>query len=99
MEIKPGTKFKSVDEYFSAFPESTRKILQQIRNTIKKAAPNAEEVISYNMPAFKLKSVLVYYAAYENHIGFYPTASGIENFKKDFANYKWSKGAVQFPLN
>ncbi len=99
MEIKPGTKFKSVDEYFSAFPASTKKILQQVRDTIKKAAPNAEEVISYNMPAIKLKSVLVYYAAYENHIGFYPTASGIEAFKKEFANYKWSKGAVQFPLD
>jgi uncharacterized protein YdhG (YjbR/CyaY superfamily) len=94
MEIKPGTKFRSVDEYFSAFPVSTRKMLQQIRETIKKAAPHAEEVISYNIPAFKLKSVLVYYAAYENHIGFYPTASGIENFKKDFSKYKWSKGAV-----
>jgi len=99
MQIKPGTKFKSVDEYLSAFPVSTKKVLQQVRSIIKKAAPNAEEVISYNMPAFKLKSVLVYYAGYGNHIGFYPTASGIENFKKEFANYKWSKGAVQFPLD
>ena len=99
MQIKPGTKFKSVDEYLSAFPVSTKKVLQQVRSIIKKAAPNAEEVISYNMPAFKLKSVLVYYAGYDNHIGFYPTASGIENFKKEFANYKWSKGAVQFPLD
>jgi len=99
MEIKPGTKFKSVNEYFSAFPVSTRKILQQVRDTIKKAAPNAEEVISYNMPAFKLNSVLVYFAGYQNHIGFYPTASGIEAFKKEFSTYKWSKGAVQFPVD
>ena len=99
MQIKPGTKFKSVDEYLSAFPVRTKKVLQQVRSTIKKAAPNAEEVISYNMPAFKFKSVLVYYAGYDNHIGFYPTASGIENFKKEFAIYKWSKGAVQFPLD
>ena len=96
--MEKGTKFKSVDEYFNSFPEDTRHILEQIRKTVQYAAPQATEVISYNMPAIKLNGVLVYYAAYQDHIGFYPTASGIESFKKDFSEYKWSKGAVQFPI-
>lgn len=92
-------KFKTVDEYLSAFPASTKKILQQVRKTIKQAAPNAEELISYNMPAFKLNGVLVFFAGYENHVGFYPTPSGIEAFKKELSNYMWAKGSVQFPLD
>lgn len=96
METK---KFTTVDEYIAAFPESTQVKLQAMRDTIKKAAPKAAEVISYNMPAIKQHSVLVYYAAYEKHIGFYPTASGIEAFQKDFEKYKSSKGAVQFPID
>jgi uncharacterized protein YdhG (YjbR/CyaY superfamily) len=93
------TKFKTVDEYISAFSASTQKLLQDVRKTIKKAAPQAEELISYNMPAFKFHGVLVYYAAYKNHIGFYPTASGIRNFEKEIAHYENSKGAVQFPID
>ena len=99
MNITPGTKFKDTDEYISVFPETTQKILQQVRNTIKKAAPKAAEVISYNMPAFKQNTVLVYFAGYKKHIGFYPTSSGIAAFKQEFSNYKWSKGAVQFPID
>ena len=99
MQITPGTKFKSTDDYIAVFPENTQKILQQIRSIIKKAAPGAAEVISYNMPAYKLNGILVYFAGYENHIGFYPTASGIEAFKKHFSDYKFSKGAVQFPID
>ena len=99
MKITPGTKFKDTDEYISVFPEATQKILQQLRNTIKKAAPKAEEVISYNMPAFKQNTILVYFAGYDNHIGFYPTPSALDAFKKEIAVYKNSKGAVQFPLN
>ena len=99
MNITPGAKFKDTDEYISVFPETTQKILQQVRNTIKKAAPKAAEVISYNMPAFKQNTVLVYFAGYDNHIGFYPTPSALEAFKKEIAVYKSSKGAVQFPLN
>jgi uncharacterized protein YdhG (YjbR/CyaY superfamily) len=99
MKIKPGTKFKSVDEYLSVFPASTKAVLHEMRNTIKKAAPQAEEVISYNMPAYKLNGILVYFAGYENHIGFYPTASGTEAFKQEFSVYKNSKGAVQFPID
>ena len=99
MKITPGTKFKDTDEYISVFPEATQKILQQLRNTIKKAAPKAEEVISYNMPAFKQNTVLVYFAGYDNHIGFYPAPSALDAFKKEIAVYKNSKGAVQFPLD
>ena len=94
-----STKFKTVDEYISAFPPSTQKILKDVRKTIHTAAPQAEDVISYNMPAVKLKSVLVYYAAYEKHIGFYPTASPIEVFKDQLSDYKFSKGAIQFPID
>jgi uncharacterized protein YdhG (YjbR/CyaY superfamily) len=93
------TKFKTVDEYISTFPVSTQKILKDVRKTIHEAAPQAEDVISYNMPALKFKGVLVYYAAYEKHIGFYPTNSGIEAFKDQLRNYKFSKGAIQFPID
>jgi uncharacterized protein YdhG (YjbR/CyaY superfamily) len=91
--------FNSIDEYISNFPPDVQKKLQHLRAVIKAAAPGAQEKISYQMPAFALKGILVYFAAYKNHIGFYPTASGIEAFKNHFSGYKWSKGAVQFPLN
>ena len=94
-----STKFKTVDEYVSAFAAPARRILQEVRQTIKKAAPQAEEVISYNMPAFKLYGVLVYYAAYQKHVGFYPTPSAIKAFQKELAQYESSKGAVQFPID
>jgi len=89
----------SVDEYITWFPASTQKLLKQLRATIKKAAPQAEEVISYAMPAYKLNGILVYFAAYEHHIGFYPTGRGVEQFKKELANYKSGKGSVQFPID
>jgi uncharacterized protein YdhG (YjbR/CyaY superfamily) len=89
----------TVEEYIAGFPEDTQKILELIRATIKKAAPKAEEVISYSMPAFRQKGILVYYAAQKNHIGFYPTASAIAAFKKDMVTYKGSKGTVQFPYD
>jgi uncharacterized protein YdhG (YjbR/CyaY superfamily) len=94
-----SVRFKNVDEYISAFPPSTKKILQDVRKIIHEAAPQAEDVISYNMPAAKLNGILVYYAAYEKHIGFYPTGSGIEAFKNKLADYKFSKGAIQFPID
>lgn len=99
MQIKQGTKLKDADSYIALFPESTQKKLQQLRNAIKKAAPNAEEVISYNMPAYKLNGILVYFAGYENHIGFYPTSLPIQVFKEELTAYKTSKGAIQFPLD
>jgi uncharacterized protein YdhG (YjbR/CyaY superfamily) len=92
-------KFKTVEEYFSVQPEHTRALLEELRKTIKKAAPKAEEVISYNIPAFKLEGLLVYYAAFDKHIGFYPTPSGIKAFEKELSAYKGAKGSVQFPLD
>ena len=92
-------KAENMDDYIASFPEQTQKLLQQMRTIIKKAAPKAEEVISYGMPAFKLHTVLVYFAGYKNHIGFYPTPSGISFFKDYFTDYKTSNGAVQFPLD
>jgi len=98
--MKANTKpADDVDSYIAGFPSATQKLLKQLRATIQKAAPLAEEVISYRMPAYKYHGVLVFFAGYEHHIGFYPTASGIENFKKEIAGFKSSKGAVQFPLN
>lgn len=90
---------KTIDEYIALFPPKTQKILQQVRETIHNAVPNAKEVISYKMPAFKQNNVLVYFAGYAKHIGFYPTGSGIEAFQHEFDDYKWSKGAVQFPID
>jgi uncharacterized protein YdhG (YjbR/CyaY superfamily) len=92
-------KPKNTEEYISWFPLETQKLLQQLRVTIKKAAPKAEEVISYAMPAYKQNGMLVYFAAYAKHIGFYPTSSGIAAFKKEISVYKSSKGAVQFPID
>ncbi len=88
-----------IDEYISGFPNETQKILEQLRVTIKGVATQADEVISYGMPAFKLNGMLVYFAAYANHIGFYPTPSGIAAFKNELSGYKGAKGSVQFPLN
>ncbi len=93
--LKPA----DIDAYISAFPTATQQLLQQIRMAIKEAAPQATEVISYGMPAFKQNNVLVYFAGYKNHIGFYPTGSGIEHFKEEISGYKNSKGAVQFPID
>ena len=92
-------KYKTVDEYISDFPAATKSMLKDLRKIIKQAAPQAEEIISYNMPAYKLQGVLVYYAGYNAHIGFYPTGSGIASFQKKLSAYKTSKGTVQFPLD
>ncbi len=99
MKIPPSTKFTSVEEYFSCFPADVQAILEEMRKTIKQAAPKATEVISYNMPAFKQNGVLVYYAANKEHIGFYPTAAPIKVFENELEAYKTSKGAIQFPIN
>ncbi|MEO5893116.1 MAG: DUF1801 domain-containing protein [Ferruginibacter sp.] len=95
----PSTKFTTVDEYLATFPAITKAILEKLRKTIKKAAPQAEELISYNMPAYKLNGMLVYFAAYKQHIGFYPTPSGIEAFKDDLSHYQGAKGSVQLPID
>jgi uncharacterized protein YdhG (YjbR/CyaY superfamily) len=92
-------KPKDVDDYIAHFPESTQKLLSQVRATIKKTAPEAEEVISYQMPAYKYHGMLVFFAGYEKHIGFYPAPAGIAAFKKELSRYKAAKGSVQFPLD
>jgi uncharacterized protein YdhG (YjbR/CyaY superfamily) len=86
-----------VDMYISGFPEEVQLILNDLRAAIRNAAPEAEEVISYQMPAYRYYGILVYFAAYRNHIGFYPGAEGIEAFKKELSGYKGAKGSVQFP--
>ena len=90
----------TIDEYINKFPKDVQLILENMRRTIKKASPDAIEAISYQMPTFKLNGKnLVHFAAWKKHIGFYPTPSGTETFKKELSIYKSSKGAVQFPLD
>ena len=94
MNAKPS----SVEEYLSCFSPEVREKLEQMRETIQKAIPKSKEVISYHMPAYRTTEVLVYFAAAKKHIGFYPTNSGVSEFKKELKNYVTSKGAIQFPL-
>ncbi|MCC7521920.1 MAG: DUF1801 domain-containing protein [Flavobacteriaceae bacterium] len=97
--MKPQSVPTNIDAYISQFPPEIQLILNQMRNLILQAAPESKEVISYQMPAFQYKGILVYFAAYAKHIGFYPTPSAIEKFKSELSEYKTSKGAVQFPIN
>src|SRR5438552_8130000 len=90
--------FESIDEYIKTFPPDVQKTLEKMRRTIRKAVPEAEEAISYQIPTFKLNGNLVHFAAFKKHIGFYPTSSGTEAFKKELSSYKGAKGSVQFPL-
>lgn len=89
----------TVDDYIKPFPPAVRKLLAAIRKTIQTTAPKAEEVISYQMPGYKYHGMLVFFAGYKNHIGFYPGASPIVAFKKELSIYKGAKGSVQFPLD
>jgi uncharacterized protein YdhG (YjbR/CyaY superfamily) len=97
--MKTSQSPRDIDEYIANFPTDTQAILQKIRQIIKTAAPDAQETINYQMPTFTLNGNLVHFAAFEKHIGFYPTPSGIEKFKKDIDPYKNAKGSVQFPLD
>lgn len=90
---------KNIDTFISTYPKETQKILEQMRKTIKKAAPGAEETICYGIPTFTFFGNLVHFSAFKTHIGFYPTPSGIEAFKKELSSYKSAKGSVQFPLD
>lgn len=90
---------REIDQYIATFPSNVQAVLENLLEIIRNAAPEAEEVISYKMPAYKQNGMLVYFAGYKKHVGFYPTGSGIEAFKEEFTPYKWSKGAVQFPLD
>lgn len=90
---------RNINEYIAGFPQQIQIILEQIRSTIRQAAPEADETIKYAMPTFVFHGNLVHFAAFANHIGFYPVPSGIEAFKKELSVYKGAKGSVQFPLN
>ena len=92
-------KFASIDEYISIFPLEVQAMLNQLRTAIQQAAPDALEKISYQMPTFWQGRNLVHFAAFKNHIGFYPGAGGVEAFKLEIAAYKNTKGSVQFPLD
>jgi uncharacterized protein YdhG (YjbR/CyaY superfamily) len=89
----------NIDEYIKGFPGPIQQLLEEMRETIRKAAPTAEEAIKYAMPTFVLNGNLVHFAAFKNHIGFYPAPSGIEAFKKELSAYEGSKGAIRFPLD
>jgi uncharacterized protein YdhG (YjbR/CyaY superfamily) len=90
---------KTIDEYIAGFPQDIQEILEKIRVTIREAAPDAEETISYQIPTFTLKGYLVHFAAFKKHIGFYPTPTGIEAFRKELSAYQSAKGSVRFPLD
>jgi len=98
--MKSGqTAPKNIDEYIAGFPPEIQEILEKIRLTIRKAAPRAEEAISYMIPTFKLHGNLVHFAAYKTHVGFYPGSGGIESFRDELSAYEVSKGTIRFPLD
>jgi len=97
--MKARQTFTNIDEYIATFPDDVQKILQKMRSTIKKAAPKAEEGISYQIPTFKLNGYLIYFAGYAKHVSVYPAPRGEQEFKKELAAYKGGKGTVQFPLD
>lgn len=88
-----------IDEYIANFPEDVQEILQKVRKMIRQIAPDAQEKINYGMPTFTLNGNLVHFAGFKNHVGFYPTPSGIEKFKKELSKYEGAKGSVKFPLD
>jgi uncharacterized protein YdhG (YjbR/CyaY superfamily) len=93
-------RFETIDEYIATFPRNVQDILEELRRIIRESAPESEETISYGIPTFDLNGRhLVHFAAYKNHIGFYPTSSGITQFKKELSRYELSKGTVRFPIN
>ena len=95
---KSKRNIKTIDEYIAACPPEIKETLEKLRQTILNAAPEAEEGISYQMPVFKQNGNLVYFGAFKNHIGFFPTSSGISAFEKELSGYKISKGTIQFPF-
>lgn len=90
---------QTIDEYISRFPKEIQERLETMRVTIREAAPEAEEAISYQMPTFKLNGNLVHFAAFQHHIGFYPAPTGIEQFEKELSRFKGGKGSIQFPFD
>jgi uncharacterized protein YdhG (YjbR/CyaY superfamily) len=96
--VKDSAAPKTIDEYIAGFPPDVQAILQKIRATIHDAAPDADEAISYRMPTFKLEGNLVHFAAFKDHVGFFPTSSGVANFEDELSAYDTSKGTIRFPL-
>jgi len=93
-----GKKFDTIDDYIGIFPPDIQEILQNLRRTIREIVPEAEEAIRYGMPTFRLHGNLVHFAAYRNHIGFYPGPSAIDAFRNELSSYTLSKGTIQFPI-
>jgi uncharacterized protein YdhG (YjbR/CyaY superfamily) len=94
------TNYQSIDEYIGTFPDDIQSRLESMRQIIKSVIPGAIETISYQIPTFKINNKnIVHFSAYKKHIGLYPGPSAIEHFKEELSQYKWSKGAVQFPLD
>ncbi len=98
MKTSPGAP-KDIDEYIAGFPKDVQELLEKVRKTIREAAPEAEEAIKYQIPTFVLKGNLVHFAAFKNHIGFYPAPQGMEEFKEELAPYEAGKGTARFPLD
>src|SRR4030065_1785455 len=98
MTIKKTTA-NTVDEYIALFPKDVQEVLEKVRTTIRNVAPDAKEIINYGIPTFTLNGNLVHYAAFNNHIGFYPTPSGIDKYKNELSAYDGAKGSVKFPLD
>jgi uncharacterized protein YdhG (YjbR/CyaY superfamily) len=92
-------QYKTIDQYIAMFPKDVQATLQKLRKTIKQSAPKAKEAIRYGIPTFRLNGNLVHFAAYQKHIGFYPTSSGIKAFKKELMRYDLAKGTVRFPID
>jgi uncharacterized protein YdhG (YjbR/CyaY superfamily) len=98
MDSRKNT-YSNIDEYILTFPREAQEKLREMRAVIKEVAPEADEKISYQMPAFRLKGILVYFAAFQHHIGFYPTGGVLDKFEKELASYKRGKGSIQFPMD
>jgi uncharacterized protein YdhG (YjbR/CyaY superfamily) len=99
LNVAKTKKPQDIDSYISLFPDDVQTVLQEVRATIRRAAPDAEETISYQMPAFRQHGILVYFAAWEKHIGMYPPISGNKSLEKAIARYAGPKGNLQFPLD
>lgn len=97
--MEASQKISSIDEYIAGFPEDVQAVLKQMRAVIRAAAPHAKEKISYGIPTFYTTENLVHFAGYKGHVGFYPSPSGIEHFKRELAEYELSRGTVRFPLD
>lgn len=99
MKTKPAPKPETIDQYILGFPHEIQTLLNQVRAAIHKAVPKAEETISYRIPAFRLaEGTIIYFAAFKQHIGLYPTSSGMRRFQKELSSYETSKGAIRFPF-